>query len=240
MTCDEGVTMMLNLRISELAKSSLALSAFVLAVGCTSTLRQPLEGSVFDAASGKPLQGAVVIAVWKGNVGVVDSAHHCAHVETAVTGADGRFRVEGAPSGKGADERYDYRFVYAYQEGYSMVEVAAKNGPVRLGLTHGSPPDAGRVAEIGRNVAEISRLRCGIEDGSNKNVYRLHARQLAEMWRLAQPADDDALRSAQYHMELDLVDFRKPTRDVWRPELRTYAATNVSPTDAFRPEDILK
>jgi len=55
----------------------------------------PFSGRVVDVETGKPIEGAFVLALWKGEVGLFDAQLICYRVETAVTDEDGRFRIPG-------------------------------------------------------------------------------------------------------------------------------------------------
>jgi len=55
----------------------------------------PFSGQVIDVETGKPIEGAFVLVLWKGEVGLFDAQSICYHVEAAVSDEDGRFRIPG-------------------------------------------------------------------------------------------------------------------------------------------------
>lgn len=55
----------------------------------------PFTGQVTDAETGEPIEGAIVVAKWTGNTGVVGSRSVCYHVETAISNKEGKFRIPG-------------------------------------------------------------------------------------------------------------------------------------------------
>jgi len=65
-----------------------------LSAGC-GKMGLPFSGRVVDVETGKPVEGAFVLALWKGDVGFFDAQSICYHVETTVSDEDGRFRIPG-------------------------------------------------------------------------------------------------------------------------------------------------
>lgn len=56
----------------------------------------PVEGQVLDYDSGQPVEGAIVVARWQGEVfQIVQSQGVCVHAETVVSNVAGRYRIEG-------------------------------------------------------------------------------------------------------------------------------------------------
>ena len=52
----------------------------------------PFEGQVLDYDTGKPIPGAIAVALWKSST--LDSGQGvCVHAETAVSGADGKYHI---------------------------------------------------------------------------------------------------------------------------------------------------
>lgn len=61
----------------------------------------PFSGQVTDEKTGEPLEGVIVVALWEGHVNpIADSTRICYHVETAVSDAEGKFRIPGWIGGK--------------------------------------------------------------------------------------------------------------------------------------------
>lgn len=78
----------------------------------------PFTGQVIDAITGKPIEGTIVIAMWTGASGLVESRSVCYHVETATSDKDGQFHIPGwiNPAGPFALRRHV--FTIAYKPGY--------------------------------------------------------------------------------------------------------------------------
>lgn len=58
------------------------------------------SGSLVDAATGAPVAGATVVASWSGFTDAFRNQQAVAHVEVAVTDAQGRWRLAGWPPGR--------------------------------------------------------------------------------------------------------------------------------------------
>jgi hypothetical protein len=78
----------------------------------------PFSGQVVDVETGRPIEGAFVLAFWKGEVGLFDAQSICYHVETAVSDEEGRFRIPGWFGGGHFGVMNRYIYTLAYKPGY--------------------------------------------------------------------------------------------------------------------------
>ena len=53
----------------------------------------PLEGRVLEYDSERPIEGAVVVATWSGQIALPWAGEACVHAESAVSDKEGRFRM---------------------------------------------------------------------------------------------------------------------------------------------------
>lgn len=83
----------------------------------------PFTGQVTDAKTGEPIDGVIVVALWKGEVNpIADSTQVCYHVETAVSDDYGKYRIPGWFGG-GLGIMGSYIVTEAYKKGYERVPV---------------------------------------------------------------------------------------------------------------------
>jgi len=56
----------------------------------------PVDGQVLDYDSGQPIEGAIIVGLWKGNLfQIVESKSVCVHAESTVSDANGRYHIDG-------------------------------------------------------------------------------------------------------------------------------------------------
>ncbi len=80
----------------------------------------PFTGQITDAKTGKPIKGAIIVAMWRGEANpIADSTQTCYHVETAVSDERGNFRIPGWLGGKFGVMDSGVS-VIAYKTGYLM------------------------------------------------------------------------------------------------------------------------
>lgn len=141
-----------------------------------------IEGTVLDAATDKPVVGAIVIAQWKGNIhGIVQGSSMCYHTETALTDANGRFvipawrrkpltHMEEAVTDKERD-------IIVYMEDFNnrgVVPMRDQLGVIRIRRATATGDE--RLQDIGVGVD----YGCGWDDGSAAQLDRLRVRKCAE------------------------------------------------------------
>lgn len=105
----------------------------------------PFTGQVVDATTGKPIEGAYVVAQWASNAGIADSRSICYHVETAVSDKSGRYRISGWIGGK------------VYMMDTVVITEVYKNGCIKH--LSGNPTPAGMIY--------VTRFSAQIESGFN-------------------------------------------------------------------------
>ena len=79
------------------AALGIVLAVGACAMGSPYYTAEPFSAQVVDAETGKPIEGAIVVANWELVRGGLDGAHHVGQLEVkeAVTDANGRFAFEG-------------------------------------------------------------------------------------------------------------------------------------------------
>lgn len=210
-------------------------------VACSSAPSGPLDGKVVDGRTGAPVRDAVVLVFWQGNVGIVDGAKRCSHAETAVTDAAGHFRVAPLPFPHRGGAYVEWRFAYVFGEGYSTQLAAAPTDALEVSLLPASTDTSQRFDDLGRDFTAISNLYCGREDGSNKNMYRIQARQLSEMRKIASsPELATAVEQYASWLRDDLIDFTKPFKTITNPTTDARETVNSNPNDQFNSAELLK
>lgn len=91
------------------------------AAGC-GMVGLPFTGQVTDAKTGEPIADAIVVAMWRGDVGLIaDSTRICYHAETAVSDENGKFIIQGWLGGSfGVLNRHVV--TRAYKKGYEEAQ----------------------------------------------------------------------------------------------------------------------
>lgn len=120
----------------------LAVTMLFLLQGCSlvsaSTLRaDPIDSQVVDAKTGKPIQGAIVVAYWElhpGSLGGDALPCAAANVEEAVTDKDGKFHLPGWGPIKGScgGMRQGDPLLFVFKSGYGYGRFSNGWGGVEL------------------------------------------------------------------------------------------------------------
>jgi len=226
--------MMAN-RMNGLRSMMLALLAGGLNSACVTG---PVAGKVVDS-DGKPVSDAIVVVTWSAYTGIVDTSKSCFHVERTTTREDGRFRMGGFSTSSLSASK-PWAEVWVFKPNYSPEWVAWENESVVKLRIDTDPPDV-RFHRL-RQVLDNSVIaRCGQEDGSNGNLFKLQTAVLKEAESLATTAKQlRAVRGMAREIEEDLVDFRKPTKIISAPDPDDERLVNENPSDGFKREDLLK
>ena len=152
------------------AKALLLLGLLVAESGCTlSVSGTAIEGRVVDEATGNPIQGALVIAQWSGDVGgPVQSSQTCFHLEIATTDADGRYRIPGWSRRPVADWEGGFFGLRntevtrrTYKDGYAQLRYDPRDSRTILMTRFRGTPDE-RIDYLSRQGTP----GCGRHDGS--------------------------------------------------------------------------
>lgn len=152
------------------AKALLLLGLLVAESACTlSVSGTAMQGRVVDEATGNPIQGALVIAQWSGDVGgPVQSSQTCFHLEIATTDADGRYRIPGWSRRPVADWEggfFGLRNIEVtrrtYKDGYAQLRYDPRDSRTILMTPFRGTPDE-RIDYLSRQGTP----GCGREDGS--------------------------------------------------------------------------
>lgn len=107
--------MNMNNHRKKIAKFTVLLLIILQITGC-GMVGLPVTGQVMDAETGKPIEGAIVIARWVG-VNFI-SSNVCIHVETAISDEKGKFQIPGWFGGDGFGISRVTVFTNAYKLGY--------------------------------------------------------------------------------------------------------------------------
>ena len=119
--------------------------------GCATVIGGPLEGTVVDGATGKPIPGAFAIAVTRiRGADMVGSRTSCGDLDIVRTDSAGRYRLAASQSGANSE-----RLVMAYAPGYAHDRVDDQQS-VKLDAYKGSGDD--RRASF---IRYSSLVRCG-------------------------------------------------------------------------------
>lgn len=147
-----------------------------------------LEGVVLDD-TGKPVKG-VRVAIEGGLVGLEGDDAYVPE-ESATTKDDGRFVLDGLPSGTVN--------VAAYGSSYRPLKTTAATGaPVELRVSARSAADARRLQEIQKELGEVSQRFMTAKDDKEREAIQKRLMELAEEQQRLQgdgpvvmPVDDD-------------------------------------------------
>ena len=214
-----------KLAVTGAALLLISLKAFSLSGG-------PISGEVKDASTGKPVAGAIVVAIWYADVPkLVDSGTTCLHVDTARTGADGRYQIPAWSlpwSWRNLRVTTRMPITKVYKTGYFR-HSAITEKPGELIVR----PITGTKAEQFENLAWAPSCSEGGE--SQKSLYQIYmlvtqdAEALAET--RAQTSRIENMRKATEEM---LVNRSKPTFVVGG------RVANIDSSDNYKIEDVLK
>jgi hypothetical protein len=155
----------------------------------------PVSGRVWDASSGQPVRGAIVVVRWNGIAGTIATSQSvCVHVETAVSDDEGRYRTpwwwqkpnwyaNGAP------------FADAYLAGYESVHAhtpEAEAHPHDVYMKRFVGTAAERFEFISGRV--FSGMSCLSGTPSERNLYFMKRAALTEAKALKVSGEQQALR----------------------------------------------
>lgn len=155
------------------------------------------DGRVVDE-SGAPVQGAIVIALWKAHIGAFHSSEGCYHVQSTKTSADGRYRFPSWWNGLDfkyfptSNRRVDYKI---YMPGYVEVDkFSGKHGDLIIEKFVGTKDQY--FDEILSTSANVGI--CGLADHTGQ-IYDFAATATLEVESIAETHDQltvvDSLRN---------------------------------------------
>lgn len=161
-----------------------ALLYYVLLSGC-GLAGLPFTGHVTDAETGEPIEGAIVVALWQGEVNpIIDSSMVCYHVETAVSDKNGEFRIPGWLGGR-----------FGVMDSYVTTEVHLR-GYERVPVKGSYPKDDIRMKRFtGNSKDRIKYLQglvqsCYSAGNSKKNFLIFYEALYKEAKDIANSVDD--------------------------------------------------
>lgn len=221
-----------NFRAGQLPR--LAAAAALLAVsGCAGTF----EGRVTDA-HGTPMDSAVVVITWWENVGIVDGAQRCDHVETVTTGRDGVFKLPDHSASTLSWNRNWWK-LRIFKPGYAPAALEKRGNQPGAAPEVVLPPAASGEARLNELAAASIDLRdCGKSDGSNRYLYKFH-KQIADEAATVENHSRSGRIDLLFGLpSMDLIDFTKKTKFVEREGKRMLV--NEDPADGFNAEELAK
>ena len=113
--------------MNNLSKLIVEFSLFLLVTtfvtGC-GIVNLPFTGQVTDAETGEPIEGAIIVALWTGNAGLIGARSICYHVESAISDENGGFRIPGWVGTEGFWAARRSATTYAYKRGYEEASVS--------------------------------------------------------------------------------------------------------------------
>lgn len=131
---------------------------------------KPMEGRVLEVDTRKPIPDAIVVVRWQGNrPAFVESQTVCAHVDTAVTDAQGRYAIKRWVAVLHNGPVLDLEpLVMVYKTGYQEAYIPAEAGTTYLKAFAGTREER---FEYLRRVT--SATGCGGAGDSEKNLLPL-------------------------------------------------------------------
>lgn len=154
-----------------------------------------LNGVVIDKSTGKPVEGAIVVAQWQGQgFHLVDARTVCFHVESATTDKEGRYAIAAVPIAPAGVMNATALVAGVYKEGYREVSykdtqepgfVRAPRGVVHLVPFQGSTKE--RIEYIARLTSKAS---CGEAGASHNNLFPMTKAVFEESKRIASTEQD--------------------------------------------------
>jgi len=158
----------------------------------------PFPGQVVDAETGRPIEGAFVLALWKGEVGLFDAQSICYHVETTVSDEDGRFRIPGWIGAGHFGVMNSYVSTAVYKQDYE--DVFARKSSNRLVLRRFKGTSEKRFGQLVKLVGPIcdSKGKTSVEKllPLSKLIYK-EAKDIAYT-----NTDTKTLEWMQYQLEI--------------------------------------
>ncbi len=147
-------------------KIILAFSVLVLLSAC-SLSGEAIEGRVVDAATGKPIVNAIVVALWTGTISSwpADSHSTCFHVLTTTTDERGTYHFSPWRKRSQIGPVFDQRpFVQAHKVGYSWLRKSENT------IQYLEPFTGTRSERLKYLTRVSSGTGCGSQDESERNL----------------------------------------------------------------------
>jgi len=146
--------------------SVLWMTVVLMLYGCASLSAEPLEGQVLEEGTSKPIANAIVIVRWdKTYSSFVDTTTVCVHVESALTDAQGRYRLPRW-RGKTPDHINTFKTGYERSQEYFRAKAYLQHNDILKPLT-------GSREKRLRAIAGAA-VTCGSAGESKKNLLPLY------------------------------------------------------------------
>ncbi len=188
----------------------------------------PVSGRVIDVDTNLPIADAIVVARWqKSSLSLADSTSYCIHVETTVSGEDGRYYIARwwqFPPLLGFD---GLTGMDAYRPGYESVHshtTEAERRPENVYMKKFVGGDDQRFAYIARRV--FSGMGCTSAGSSRRNLHPLLRTAIAEA---------KSLKSTSY-TAAGIEALRRIAADDWLAGANASPAADRDPIAELPPE----
>ena len=137
-----------------------------------------MEGQVLEEGTNKPIEGALVVAIWKGSqVRPAHSSTVCYHVETTTTDAQGKYRIQDFSGNLNpfiADRQSSIGSIY--KRGYHVSKQKPPAVGIELLALHSGAQDQ-QFEQIGARVP----YECSLTDEGKKSLLPLMRLMYEEM-----------------------------------------------------------
>lgn len=157
----------------------------------------PIDGTIIDEATGKPIADAIVLVTWEGSIPAVVEQHRvCVHVMSTITDGQGRYHFDGwskkANFGP-VPVTVLQPLLFAYKPGYEWSDRPSEADSNKLYLALSKATGDERAAFLFR---VLDNSRCNTRDSSEKNRLPLLQSVEREAGTLIQAKDKQRLLEA--------------------------------------------
>lgn len=175
--------MMNYMRCHSLCRAALV-AVFLLLAACGRIVEWPeITGRVYDKETGKPMENAFVIAIWRGHwAGTIGGGTTgCMHAEVVRTDKSGRYRIPAWENHSETNRVDDQRvFLYGYAPGHLLGSAFYKQGMLAsygLAMARGSDESDSRMNEL---IDIMQAAKCFPFDDAE---FDYAFNQLSPIWR---------------------------------------------------------
>jgi len=179
---------------------SILLFMLISLLSCASTLNQtwnPLDGKVTYADNDTPIDNAVIVAIWKGQMkDKGEPVRVCYHVETTTSNNKGQFSINSWR------EQNNYKHIYdkstaiiVYKPGYwrkDITETIPTKSPIKLYLEKNSSRNQQTLSKHRMRYLQktVASTTCHLDDSDRKKLLSLYQSVLTEAKTVAESEQD--------------------------------------------------
>lgn len=181
--------------------SVLWMTVVLMLYGCASLSAEPLEGQVLEEGTNKALPEAIVIARWdKTYSSFVDTTTVCVHVESALTDAQGRYRLPRW-RGKTPDHINTFKTGYERSHEYFRTKAYLQNNDILKPFTGGREERLKYLQRVEGNVRS-----CRSPKAAEKSLLPLYRALYEEAKPLARTREEQIIRDS-FLSEIEILEF---------------------------------